>query len=186
MPKAHTVRIISGQWRGRRLPVLDRETLRPTKDIIRETVFNWLEPILPGSRCLDAFAGTGALGFEAASRGAAEVVLLETDRRVQQQLQQQLALFAAKQMRLELMAAERYLQQAANAKFDIVFLDPPFAANMLASVCDLLACGKWLGTVGRVYLEAAKQEGLPELPNNWELVRRKTSGDVVYGLAVVK
>ena len=183
--KTHSVRIVGGQWRGRRLPVMDQAALRPTKDLIRETIFNWLQPLLPGSRCLDAFAGSGVLGFEAASRDAAEVVLLEPQIKIYQSLLKQKEIFQASHIHVLASRAERYLQRPSKP-FDIVFLDPPFALGVLSDVCALLAENAWLQAGGHIYLEAARNEGLPSLPESWSLEREKTSGDVVYGLAIVR
>jgi 16S rRNA (guanine966-N2)-methyltransferase len=179
------VRIIGGEWRGRRLPVLDHATLRPTKDLVRETLFNWIQPLLPGSRCLDAFAGSGALGFEAASRGASEVVLVEPVNEVYQSLRNQAAILQASQVQVVAGSAQQYLQQAAHP-FDIVFLDPPFEENLLTPVCTLLAGSGWLRSGSRVYLEADCAIGLPVLPAGWDLQREKKSGDVIYGLAIIE
>lgn len=182
--RSHFIRIIAGQWRGRRLPVLDQATLRPTKDIVRETVFNWLQPYLPGSRCLDAFAGSGALGFEAASREAGEVIMLEPQMDTFKNLQQQQNILQGSHVAVLQVKAETYLQQQPEP-FDIVFLDPPFKVGVLSEVCRLLADHGWLHSGSHVYLEAAKSEGYPELPSQWSWQRQKASGDVVYGLAVV-
>jgi 16S rRNA (guanine966-N2)-methyltransferase len=180
--KSNRLRIIGGEWRGRIVEFADSPELRPTKDLVRETLFNWLQPLLPGSRCLDAFAGSGALGFEAASRGAADVVMLESASAVIPQLQAQQALLKAAQVRLVHTAAEHYLKQAGEA-FDIVFLDPPFESPLLVQCCVLLLQHHRLRPNARVYLEAARADGLPELPPGLTWLRQKQSGDVAYGLA---
>jgi 16S rRNA (guanine966-N2)-methyltransferase len=178
----HQVRIIAGQWRGRKLPVPDVEGLRPSKDIIRETLFNWLQPLLPGSCCLDAFAGAGALGFEAASRDAAKVIMLDKSRLAVDSLEKIKAGFHAQQVDVQLTDAMVYLQNSREI-FDIVFLDPPFDGGLLEPACRLLAGSRCLHAGSRIYLEAARREGLPQLPDGWTLLREKHSGDVVYGLA---
>lgn len=175
------VRIIGGRWRGRRLPVADADTLRPTKDMVRETLFNWLAPHLPGARCLDAFAGSGALGFEAASRGAGEVVMLESAPALCGVLREQARQLEAGQVRVQQADALMYLR-GEPAPFDIVFLDPPFGEGLLQPACELLAGGR-LNPGARVYLEAPREEGLPELPGHWRWLREKTAGEVAYGLA---
>lgn len=181
--KSNRLRIIGGEWRGRIIEFVDSPQLRPTKDLVRETLFNWLQPHLPGSRCLDAFAGSGALGFEAASRGAGEVVMLDAATAVVKQLQSQQALLKAAQIRLLQERAEQYLQQAGEETFDIVFLDPPFESGLLVSCCSLLVRQQRLRPDAFVYLEAARSEGLPELPPELTWLRQKQSGDVAYGLA---
>jgi 16S rRNA (guanine966-N2)-methyltransferase len=128
-PLPREVRIIGGQWKRTKLPVADRPGLRPTLDRVRETLFNWLGQDLSGWRCLDAFAGTGALGFEAASRGAAEVVLLEHDATLVHQLQALKARLAASSVRVERVDALAWMRRAPAAHFDLVLLDPPFAAG---------------------------------------------------------
>lgn len=180
--KSNRLRIIGGEWRGRIVEFADSPQLRPTKDLVRETLFNWLQPRLPGSRCLDAFAGSGALGFEAASRGAAEVIMLESASAVIRQLQAQHTSLKAAQVRLVHAKAEQYLQQAGEA-FDIVFLDPPFGSNLLVQCCGLLVQHRRLRPGACVYVEAARADGLPELPLELVWLRQKQSGDVAYGLA---
>jgi 16S rRNA (guanine966-N2)-methyltransferase len=180
--KGNRLRIIGGEWRGRIVEFIDSPQLRPTKDLVRETLFNWLQPRLQGSRCLDAFAGSGALGFEAASRGAAEVIMLESAAAVVGQLQLQHALLNASQVRLMHIRAEQYLQQPGEI-FDIVFLDPPFESGLLEQCCRLLLQHRRLRPGGSVYLEAARADGLPELPPELKWLRQKQSGDVAYGLA---
>ncbi len=149
---AHEVRIIGGQWKRTRLPVLDRPGLRPTPDRVRETLFNWLGQDLTGWRCLDAFAGSGALGFEAASRGAAEVILLERDPALQRKLLDVQQRLQATQVRIERADALAWMARSEAGSFDLVFLDPPFDAGLfdlaLAAAARLPVAG------GFVYLEA--------------------------------
>ena len=183
--KNSSVRIIGGKWRGQRLPVAAIDGLRPSKDIVRETLFNWLQPVLVGSRCLDVFAGSGALGFEAASRGASTVYLLEKSVPLCEQLQQQVERLRTERITVMNVDAEDYLQQTGSG-FDIVFLDPPFAARLLPQMCDLLLTRHWLNPGAQVYIEAARRDGLPELSSSWQWHKQKNSGDVVYGLAVIK
>lgn len=178
----HQVRIIAGQWRGRKLRVPDVEGLRPSKDIVRETLFNWLQPYLPGSCCLDAFAGCGALGFEAASRDAAKVIMLEKSHSAVANLEATRAYLQAMQVTIQLTDALLYLQNSGEI-FDIVFLDPPFGGGLLEKTCQLLAESRCLHAGSRIYLEAARRDGLPRLPENWRWLREKHSGDVAYGLA---
>jgi 16S rRNA (guanine966-N2)-methyltransferase len=176
------VRIIGGEWRGRIIEFVDADGLRPTKDLIRETLFNWLQFDLPGSRCLDAFAGSGALGFEAASRGAAEVVMVEAAAQVSAQLRRQARVLQAAQVEVVNSTLQQYLQQTGKP-FDVVFLDPPFAADLLAASCGLLQSQGRLRAGARIYMEASRAAGLPVLPAGWSWLKQKQSGDVAYGLA---
>lgn len=177
------VRIIAGTWRGRKLCVPDKPGLRPTSDRTRETLFNWLSLYLPGSRCLDLFAGSGALGMEAASRGAREVVLVEQQQDVVRGLVEQVTRFAADNVRVVHEDALRFLGRAAST-FDIVFLDPPFGrSNLLVSCCRLLEQRGWLSAQACVYVETESRLGEPCLPVSWRVVRRQRAGQVAYFLA---
>jgi 16S rRNA (guanine966-N2)-methyltransferase len=181
----HRLRIIGGQWRGRRITfAADVPGVRPTPDRVRETVFNWLQPVIAGARCLDLFAGSGALGFEALSRGAAQVVMVDADARVAAHLRDQGAALQAPG--LEVVAAEalQYLGGPAPAGFDIVFLDPPFGRDLLGPCCRSLEAGGWLAAGARIYLEAERALRAPPLPESWSLIRSKQAGQVGYHLAV--
>lgn len=177
-----SVRIIGGSCRGRRLSFPDLPGLRPTGDRIRETLFNWLQPQLPGARCLDLFAGSGALGLEAASRGAGQVLMLDSSPAVIRQLQAHVELLGLEQVQVVRADALAWLQQSPPAPFDIVFLDPPFGAGLIAPCCQRLADGGWLQAGARLYIETAVAESLPGLPSNWQLLREKRAGQVVYYL----
>jgi 16S rRNA (guanine(966)-N(2))-methyltransferase RsmD len=170
----HEVRIIGGAWKRTKLPVADRPGLRPTPDRVRETLFNWLGRDLTGWRCLDAFAGSGALGFEAASRGAAEVLLLERDAALAQSLRQSAQRLHAAQLRIECTDALRWMAAAPPASFDLVLLDPPFdgglGAPALAAALPLVAPG------GRVYVEADAPLAGP--PPGWRVLRELRAGAV--------
>jgi len=163
-PKAvqsHEVRIIGGQYKRTKLQVADKPGLRPTPDRVRETLFNWLGQDLSGWRCLDAFAGTGALGFEAASRGAAQVLLVEQDAALVAQLkrvQEQLKANAVQVVRGDGVAA---LRHAATSSLELVFLDPPFDSHLFESAVQ--AAAPALMATGFVYLEAPKRWTEPEL-----------------------
>lgn len=175
--RPNSVRIIGGDWRGRRLRFPPAPGLRPTSDRRRETLFNWLAPDVPGSRCLDLFAGSGALGFEAASRGATRVVLVEASREVAAALADSRRALCA-ESRSEVIHARvtRYLARAPEP-FDIVFIDPPFAQPALVGdTCARLAAG-WLAPAARIYLELAAREQRPRLPRDWVLQRELTAGD---------
>jgi len=179
------LRIIGGAWRGRKLAFPDGAGLRPTPDRVRETLFNWLTPILPGARCLDLFAGSGALGLEALSRGAAQVVLVDRDARVITQLREHIATLKAQGAELIQADALQLLQHPTHEKFDIIFLDPPYHQNLLEPCCRQLENGGWLAAGARVYLEAEAELGDLQLPPNWRLTHSKKAGQVGYHLAVV-
>lgn len=175
------VRIIGGAWRGRRVPVPPGDVVRPTGDRIRETLFNWLAPILPGARCLDLFAGTGALGLEALSRGAAEVVFVERDPAVARNLEASLERLGCDTGHVVTTEARRYLAGTPRG-FDVAFLDPPFGLVDPGELCTLLA-GGWLNGGARVYIESPRDRPLPVLPPGWQVLREKTAGQVRYALA---
>jgi 16S rRNA (guanine966-N2)-methyltransferase len=179
----NSVRIIGGGWRGRRVSFPDIPGLRPTPDRVRETLFNWLQHAVAGARCLDLFAGSGALGLEALSRGAREVVFVEQSVAASRALQEQLIrLGGERKGRVAEMGATRYLRAAAQP-FDIVFLDPPFGRDALAEYVPMLDAANWLNVGGLVYLENEKKAGVPELPSHWELLKSKSAGEVGYHLA---
>jgi 16S rRNA (guanine966-N2)-methyltransferase len=176
------LRVIGGQWRSRRLEFPDLPGLRPTPDRVRETLFNWLTPVLPGARCLDLFAGSGALGIEALSRGAAEVVFVERHPFAVRALRDNLDRLSARNARVDPLDALTWLRSPGTS-FDIVLLDPPFSAGLLESACVLLEQGNWLAATAWIYLEAEANAPPPQLPTHWTLHREKTAGMVAYRLA---
>jgi len=179
----NSVRIIGGGWRGRRVNFPDIPGLRPTPDRVRETLFNWLQNAVGGACCLDLFAGSGALGLEALSRGAHEVVFVEQAVAAARALQEQLIRFGGEgKARIVEMGAARFLRSVATP-FDIVFLDPPYGRDALAEYVPMLDAGNWLKVGGLVYLENEKSAGAPELPPHWELLKSKAAGEVGYHLA---
>jgi 16S rRNA (guanine966-N2)-methyltransferase len=179
----NSVRIIAGAWRGRRVHFPDLPALRPTPDRVRETLFNWLQHSIAGARCLDLFAGSGALGLEALSRGASEVVFVEQFPAAARTLQEQLVrLGGESKARVMEMGAARFLRTPAKA-FDIVFLDPPFGTNALAEYVPMLDSEPWLAAGSLVYLENERSAGVPSLPAHWELLKSKSAGEVGYHLA---
>ena len=151
-PRRHEVRVIGGVWKRSKLTVTDAPGLRPTPDRVRETLFNWLGNDLSGWRCLDAFAGSGALGFEAASRGATEVVLLERDRRISARLALAKDRLAARQLRIETVDALGWMARCAPASFELVFIDPPFDAALAEPALALAA--RLVVPQGFVYVES--------------------------------
>jgi 16S rRNA (guanine966-N2)-methyltransferase len=185
----NSVRIIAGGWRGRRVNFPDLPGLRPTPDRVRETLFNWLQQAVAGSRCLDLFAGSGALGLEALSRGAKEAVFVEQAVAASRALQEQLRLLGgATRGRVVEMGAARFLRSGAQfggAPFDIVFMDPPFGRDALAEYVPMLDMGDWVAPGTLVYLENEKASGVPVLPSHWELLKSKSAGEVGYHLARV-
>ena len=172
----HQVRIIGGQWKRTKLDVADRPGLRPTPDRVRETLFNWLGQDLSGLACLDLFAGSGALGFEAASRGAARVVLVEKDRAVVAELERSQAALGASQVTIVRGDAADYLERAPE-RFDVVFLDPPFRQNALPRILESL--GPRLEPGARVYVES---EEPVEVAVPWAELKRARAGQVSYQL----
>ncbi len=190
-PKAapSTLRLIAGAWRGRRVHFPDLPGLRPTPDRVRETVFNWLQWEIVGARCLDLFAGSGALGLEALSRGAREAVFVEQAQAAARSVVEELGrLGGTARARVVEMGASRFLRSGGESygkPFDIAFMDPPFGQNMLAEYVPLLDAGGWVKAGGMVYLEAEKSAGVPLIPAHWELLKSKSAGEVGYHLARV-
>jgi 16S rRNA (guanine966-N2)-methyltransferase len=178
------LRIIGGRWRGRRLKVPDLPGLRPTPDRVRETLFNWLAPRIEGARCLDLFAGTGALGLEALSRGAARVVLVEREFQALKALRAHVSALGAEGLAQVVEAdALRWLERPAEP-FDVVFLDPPFSRGLISPVVERLGSGPWLAPEARIYLETEAALEVPPLPSGWMLHRSRRAGSVRYHLAV--
>lgn len=175
------IRIIGGQWRGRKLPVPDSPGLRPTTDRVRETLFNWLAPQMVDARCLDCFAGSGALGLEALSRYAASATLLEMERAVAQQLQKNLATLKAGNGNVVNTNTLTFLA-GAGTPHDVVFIDPPFRKGLLEETLRLLENNGWLADDALIYVESEVENGLPPVPANWTLHREKVAGQVAYRL----
>ena len=176
-----SVRIIAGQWKGRRLKLVTAG-IRPTPNRIRETLFNWLAPVIEGRRGVDLFAGTGALGIEALSRGAAQMAFVERHRTVARRLRKVLQEFDCTAGQVFNTDAGKFLQGEPKA-FDLVFLDPPFDGLSLENLCTLLGSRGWLAPEAYVYLETGHRQGLPSLPDSWELLRQQSAGEVIYALA---
>ncbi|MET0988996.1 MAG: 16S rRNA (guanine(966)-N(2))-methyltransferase RsmD [Steroidobacteraceae bacterium] len=181
----NVVRIIAGRWRGRRIAFPDGDGLRPTPDRVRETVFNWLQPVIADARCLDLFAGSGVLGFESLSRGASHGVFVERERLVCEQLRATAATLKADSVKIECADALQWLQTPPRSAFDIVFLDPPYASDALSRACELLATRSWLAPGASIYLETPADAPLSFLPAAWTVVRSKRAGQVGYHLARV-
>ena len=170
------IRIIAGQWRGRRLKVPHQQGLRPTTDRVKETVFNWLMHDVREANCLDMFAGTGSLGLEALSRGAAHCTFMEQSREAAKLLKANIVMLAAPANVItgDAIAA---LEQC-NERFHLVFLDPPFHQNLLAPAIDVLLSKSLLAENACIYIEKAQDEPLPPLPAHWQLRKQKQHGQV--------
>lgn len=180
--QARTLRVIGGAWRGRKIHFPPLDAIRPTPDRVRETVFNWLQQDISGARCLDLYAGSGALGLEALSRGAARVVFVDVEPAVTRYLAQTLEGLGCDRGQVVQSDAGRFLA-GAPAPFDIVFLDPPYADRALADACRRLDERGWLRRGGLAYLEEPASAGAPEVPSGWTLLRSKRAGEVGYHLA---
>jgi 16S rRNA (guanine966-N2)-methyltransferase len=184
-PGRNSVRIIGGTWRGRRVNFPDIPGLRPTPDRVRETLFNWLQHSISDTRCLDLFAGSGALGLEALSRGAKEVIFVEQDPAAARALQEQLLRLGGQSRgRVTQMGAARYLR-APDKPFDILFLDPPFGTDALTEYVPMIDAGNWVTAGGLVYMENERTAGIPALPSHWDVLKSKSAGEVGYHLARV-
>jgi 16S rRNA (guanine966-N2)-methyltransferase len=156
--------------------------LRPTAERVRETLFNWLSPVIAGASCLDLFAGTGALGFEALSRGAKSAVFIENSKQAVAGLKASIHVLAVEGATVLQTDALAWLQAADPTPFDIVFLDPPFATDHYQELCRLLAERHWLSPGASVYLEQGRDQPVPVLPDGWEVLREKATGNVRYSL----
>ena len=180
MAKGNRVRIIGGEWRSRRIEFPDHAGLRPSADRVRDTLFNWLGQDLGGRTCLDLFAGSGALGFEALSRGAAVVVMVEQSRQVCDALRRNAALLGAKNLQVHCADALEFATAAAAdpaARFDVVFLDPPFGSSLLAQALPLVV--PLLRPAARIYIESAAAFA-PS--GGWQVLRHGRAGQVHYTL----
>jgi len=179
------LRIIGGQWRGRRLAFAPAPGLRPTPDRVRETLFNWLAPFVHGARCADLFAGSGALGLEALSRGAAYCDFVDSSERALRRIESHLGMLDARASgQCHAMSALQFLQ-IAEPGYDIVFVDPPFDSDLLAPACTLLAGRRLLNEGALVYTESAAGDGAPLVQPGWTLHREKRAGGVGFRLFIV-
>ena len=176
-------RIIGGEWRRRRLGFPALPGIRPSPDRVRETLFNWLQGVVQGADCLDLFAGSGALGLEALSRGAAGCVFVDQERAVIDALRAHIdVLHPASTAELVQSDAIAFLAGTAR-RFDLVFLDPPFASDLLPRALESLVKGAWLAPAARVYIECAAGH-MPALPVGWRMLRQARAGNVEFGLAI--
>lgn len=179
--RAGSVRIIGGRWRGRRLPVADLPGLRPSGDRGRETLFNWLQQVIEGARCADLFAGTGALGLEAASRGAGEVVLIENSKPVAAVLRRSIDALGAERVSLVEGDALDWLSRCPPRSLDVVFIDPPFGTGLAERALEALDRNGCLAPAGLVYLERHVAEN-PPAAAGFLTARERRVGDVLIQL----
>ncbi|WP_457673843.1 16S rRNA (guanine(966)-N(2))-methyltransferase RsmD [Thiolapillus sp.] len=181
--RSNSIRLIGGEFRGRRLSFADLPGLRPTADRLRETLFNWLQGQVEGAACLDLFAGSGALGLEALSRGAGYVRLVDQSRVVVRQLRRNLETLGV-ESRAEVVSGDalRLLRAQADRSFDLVFLDPPFARDWLEEICGLLEDHGWLSPRGWIYLEQDSHRAWPGIPAAWSLYREAKAGQAACRL----
>ena len=177
------LRVIAGKWRGRKISFIDQEGLRPSPNRVRETLFNWLQSDIVGANCLDLFAGSGALSFESASRGASHITCLELNSESAANIKENISLLQAEQITLFQQDALKFLKAAKpENKFRLVFLDPPFNENLLEESCVLLESNSWLDDTALIYLESNQTLEKYTLPTNWTLIKQKKAGQVYYGL----
>lgn len=181
MPPPGRIRIIAGSLRGSRIEVPRSEGLRPTPDRVRETVFNWLQAHVPGAHCLDLFAGTGANGIEALSRGAESLVAIEREPRLADGLRQVLTRLKVDHARVVCDDALAWLRQPASQRFDLVFMDPPFALDVAAEAAAALETGGWLAASALIYVERPNGRET-EMPANWTVHRQGRAGALSYTL----
>ena len=176
------LRIIGGDWRSRKLRFPEAGGVRPTPARTRETLFNWLTHHLPGSRCLDLFAGSGALGLEALSRGAGTTVFVDHTPELAQALRSNLRLLKSDKGEVVCQNIDTYLAQPPAKPVDILFMDPPFRQDWLERLFPLLESGQWIKPGGWVYVEHESERATPPVPAGWMLHRQKTAGQVTYSL----
>ncbi|WP_394202578.1 16S rRNA (guanine(966)-N(2))-methyltransferase RsmD [Shewanella waksmanii] len=178
------VRIISGQWRSRRLPIHDLEGLRPTTDRVRETLFNWLAGDIAGAHVLDCFGGSGALFFESLSRYAQFAHVIELQKSAAQQLQQNLQTLKCEPQRAQVTHGDtlQILAQQPQQQFDIVYIDPPFRKGLATQAITLLDQHHWLKDNAQIYVETESDMPSLAVPANWMLLKEKQAGQVTYRL----
>ncbi len=174
------IRIIAGQYRGRKLPVLMADGLRPTTDRVKETVFNWLMPYVQDAKCLDCFAGSGGLGFEALSRGASSVTFIELNKAAAQQLTANKTLLKTNNIDILSTNALEFLQKNQQ-EFSLVFIDPPFRKGLAQKTAEILS-QQGLTENALIYVEMESDNNQQVMPSHWQLLKEKVAGQVVYRL----
>ncbi len=181
MANHNSLRIIGGVWRSRRIQFIDSPKIRPTPNRVRETLFNWLTADIRGAICLDLFAGSGALGFEAMSRGAAQVELVEADAQIAKTLVEQKNIFNADDLKINNQDALVYLRNTCQI-FDLIFLDPPFASDLLEQVVLMIQKRQLISENGLLYVESPSQQEDLICLESFHCVREKITGEVRYAL----
>lgn len=179
------LRIIGGEWRGRKLEFLSIDGLRPTPDRVRETLFNWVQTSIPGAQCLDLFSGSGALGLEALSRGAQSTTFIERDIAAARQLNsniQQLKCQNAEVIQADVIGWLNARQEDLESHYDIVFMDPPFRKDLVEQCCVLLEQKNLLREDALIYIETESELAQLAVPSHWHEHRSKTAGQVTYRL----
>ena len=182
--QTQALRIIAGEYRGRRLDFKPAPGLRPTGDRARETLFNWLQPVIAGAHCLDMFAGSGLLGMEAISRGAADVVFIEQHKATAQQLQNNIDKLDVRNAHVVCGNAFERLADLDKA-LDVIFIDPPFKQDMLIKACQQLHASNLIKPSSSIYLESERQVKADDLPTDWQVIREKQAGQVFYYLVKI-
>jgi 16S rRNA (guanine966-N2)-methyltransferase len=175
------LRIIGGKWRSRKISFANLATIRPTQDAVRETLFNWLAPYIENAKCLDCFAGSGALGFEALSRGANFITMIDQERQVIKKLEENAKLLDTEN-NIELICAKFPSDKIKIQNLDIVFLDPPFNKNMVMPCCKWLEDNNCLKAGTLIYIEIESRHAPLTLPENWQLLKNKKAGQASYYL----
>lgn len=173
--------IIAGEWRSRQLIFEDSPGLRPTSARFRETLFNWLQNDIISSQCLDLYAGSGALGFEAASRGAKSVVMVENNLQTCRLIKENIVKLSAQQIKIIREDAFKFLA-GDPTQFNLVFLDPPFTKDLLIESCQWLEDNNWLTSSAKIYIEVESELSLNNIPANWHCLKNKNAGNVGYYL----
>ena len=181
MSRQNQLKIIGGSHRSRVVSFPDKEDLRPTGNRVRETLFNWLQLDIVNANCLDLFAGTGVLSFEALSRGAEIAVAVESSRLVAKSLQRNCEILGAQGLILKNQRAEEFLSSPPDSRFDLVFADPPFGRQLAIGACEALQHNGWLNDSALIYVETARTEDF-NAPDSWNEIRHKQAGNVVYRL----
>ena len=176
------VRVISGKWRGRKLPVYNAEGLRPTPDRVKETLFNWLMQHIDGAVVLDCFAGSGSLAIEALSRHADFASLIERDRKLATHLSQNLQRLNCSNAEIINQDCLTVLAKNATKQYDIVFIDPPFHKNLAIACCQALETNGWLADNAFIYVEVEKELAVQRIPSNWLLIKQQQAGQLAYRL----
>lgn len=181
---SYQLRVIGGTLRGRKVVLNHQAILRPTPDRVRETIFNWLMNDIQDANCLDLYAGSGILGFEALSRGASQVIAVENHTGVMKDIEKNSNLlgFSGENYQLRCQDVLEYIKQPAPLSFDVVFLDPPYTKKVLSDCLHLLSKNKWIHDESLIYIESSEAISKLSLPKGWSVYRDKKAGMVHYGL----